>query len=102
MLRKEAAELLAGPEPWAWLAERGGEPVGLLGANGPEGSGLARAQGRGWTPAAYLGETFVRPAERGSGAATLLIEEFNLAARAAGVAVTLLHYGQVNPLSGPF
>jgi len=53
-------------------------------------------------PVAYLGEMFVREAERGSGAATLLIEQFNAAASAAGVAVTLLHYGQVNPLSGPF
>lgn len=101
VLRKEAAQLLAGPEPWAWLAERDGEPVGMLTANGPEGAASLGRLVR-LTPAAYLGETFVRSDERGSGAATRLIEELNLAARAAGVAVTLLDYGQVNPLSGPF
>lgn len=100
-LHKEASEMLAKPEPWAWLAERGETAVGLLGATRPEGaSWLAPLVRR--APAAYLGEMFVQPAERGSGVAALLTSHFNDAARAAGVAVTLLHYGAVNPLSVPF
>ena len=45
---------------------------------------------------------FVAPAERGSGLGTLLADEFHREADAAGVAVTLLHYEQLNPLSMPF
>ena len=45
-LRREAAGLLAGPEPWAWLAERDGEPVGLLAAQRPEAERSARIAAR--------------------------------------------------------
>ena len=38
-LRREAAPRLARPEPWAWLAERAGRPVGLLYAQGPDLAG---------------------------------------------------------------
>jgi GNAT superfamily N-acetyltransferase len=100
-LREEAAKMLAKPEPWAWLAERDGTTVGLLGATRPEDAAWIGVQ-VGLAPAAYLGEMFLRPAERGSGAAALLVRQFNEVVREAGVAVTLLHYGQVNPLSGPF
>jgi GNAT superfamily N-acetyltransferase len=100
-LRTDVATQLAAPEPWVWIAERDGEPIGLLGAEPPAAAAWIAPRVR-LDPVAYLGEMFVRPAERGSGAATLLIEQFNAAASAAGVAVTLLHYGQVNPLSGPF
>ena len=98
-LRTDVATQLAAPEPWVWIAERDGEPIGLLGAEPPAAAAWIAPRVR-LDPVAYLGEMFVRPAERGSGAATLLIEQFNDVA--AGVAVTLLHYGQVNPLSGPF
>ncbi len=100
-LRTNVATQLAAPEPWVWIAERDGESIGLLGAEPPAAAAWIAPRVR-LDPVAYLGEMFVRPAERGSGAATLLIEQFNAAASAAGVAVTLLHYGQVNPLSGPF
>jgi GNAT superfamily N-acetyltransferase len=100
-MHKEAAELLAEPEPWAWLAERDGTPVGMLSALRPASASWIAPQVR-LAPVAYLGEMFVRPAERGSGVAGLLTSQFSDAAAAAGVAVTLLHYGQVNPLSGPF
>ena len=101
VLHEEAARMLAKPEPWAWLAERDGTAVGLLGATRPEDAAWIGAQVR-LAPAAYLGEMFLRPAERGSGAAALLTRQFHDVVRAAGVAVTLLHYGSVNPLSGPF
>ncbi|HET7013286.1 MAG TPA: GNAT family N-acetyltransferase [Streptosporangiaceae bacterium] len=100
-LHKEATELLAKPEPWAWLAERGGTAVGYLGATRPEDAAWIASQ-VGLAPAAYLGEMFMRPAERGSGLAALLTGQFHDVVRAAGVPVTLLHYGVVNPLSGPF
>jgi GNAT superfamily N-acetyltransferase len=100
-LRTDVANQLAVPEPWVWIAERDGEPIGLLGAEPPAAAAWIAPRVR-LDPVAYLGEMFVRPAERGSDAAALLIEQFNAAASAAGVAVTLLHYGQVNPLSGPF
>jgi GNAT superfamily N-acetyltransferase len=100
-LRREAAGLLAGPEPWAWLAERDGEPVGLLAAQRPEAAHWVAPMVR-QAPAAYLMLMFVDPAERGSGTGGRLVAEFHREADAAGVAVTLLHYEQLNPLSMPF
>jgi hypothetical protein len=35
-LRREHADLAAGPEPWTWLAERNGTAVGMLAADRPE------------------------------------------------------------------
>jgi GNAT superfamily N-acetyltransferase len=100
-LRREAAGLLAGPEPWAWLAERDGETVGLLAAQRPEAAHWIAPMVR-QAPAAYLMLMFVDPAERGSGTGGRLVAEFHREADAAGVAVTLLHYEQLNPLSVPF
>jgi GNAT superfamily N-acetyltransferase len=100
-LRKEAAGLLAVPEPWAWLAERDGEPVGLLAAQRPAAAHWIAPMVR-LAPAAYLMLMFVHPAERGGGTGGRLVTEYHRAADAAGVAVTLLHYEQLNPLSAPF
>jgi GNAT superfamily N-acetyltransferase len=100
-LRREAAGLLAGPEPWAWLASRYGKPVGLLAAQRPEAAHWVAPMVRR-APAAYLMLMFVDPAERGSGTGGRLVAEFHREADAAGVAVTLLHYEQLNPLSMPF
>lgn len=100
-LRREAAGLLAGPEPWAWLAERDGKPVGLVAAQRPEAARWIAPMVR-QAPAAYLMLMFVDPAERGSGIGGRLVAEFHREADVAGVAVTLLHYEQLNPLSVPF
>jgi GNAT superfamily N-acetyltransferase len=100
-LRHETAGLLAGPAPWTWLAERDGEAVAMLAAQPPEAAGWI-APMTGLAPAAYLMLMFVRPGERGSGVAGVLVDEFHREADAAGVAVTLLHYAQLNPLSVPF
>ena len=100
-LRREAAGLLAGPEPWTWLAERDGEPVALLAAQRPDAARWIAPMVRP-APAAYLMLMFVDPAERGSGIGGTLVREFHREADAAGVAVTLLHYEQLNPLSVPF
>jgi GNAT superfamily N-acetyltransferase len=101
-LRDEAAAtLLAGSSPWTWLAERDGETVGLLAAQRPESAGwITPMVGR--APAAYLMLMFVAPGERGGGIGAALTERFHQEAAAAGVAVTLLHYEQLNPFSAPF
>jgi GNAT superfamily N-acetyltransferase len=100
-LRREVAGLLAGPEPWTWLAERDGEAIAMLAAQRPEAAGWI-APLVGAAPAAYLMLMFVTPQERSGGIGSALVEEFHAAADAAGVAVTLLHYEQLNPVSVPF
>jgi GNAT superfamily N-acetyltransferase len=100
-LRREAEPLLAGPAAWTWLAEHDGEPAGLLYAEPPEAASWI-APMAGPDPVAYLELMYVPPGERGQGVASALVEQLHREADAAGVAVTLLHYEQVNPLSGPF
>ena len=92
-LRDEATGLLAMPEPWIWLAEREDTLIGLLYAERPESAGWIAPMVRP-APVAYLTLMFVL------GAA--LVARFHHEVEAAGVAVTLLHYEQVNPLSAPF
>ncbi len=100
-LRREAGTALAGPDPWIWLAERDARPVGLLYAERPESSGWIAPLARP-APVSYLELMTVRPEERGSGVGAALVAEFHRTAEAAGVALTLLHHDQVNPLGGPF
>jgi GNAT superfamily N-acetyltransferase len=100
-LRHGSAELLAGPEPWAWLAERGGSAVGLLAAERPEAATWIAPLAR-LAPVAYLQQMVVLPSERSTGIGALLVDRFHAQLAAAGVPLTLLHYSQVNPLSAPF
>jgi len=100
-LREDCAGLLSGPHPLAWLAERHGNPVGMLIAEPPAAAAwiapLARA-----APIAYLLLAGVQPGERGRGIGAALVARFHDDIAAAGVQVALLHYAQVNPLSVPF
>lgn len=96
-----AEQILSLPEPWTWLAERDGRPVGLLVAQPPERAGWMAWATR-QDPIAYLGTLSVLSDERGSGVGTALVAELHRVLDAAGVAVTLLHHGQLNPLSAPF
>jgi GNAT superfamily N-acetyltransferase len=100
-LRREAAEMLAGPEPWIWLAERDEQAVGLLAAQRPELAGWIAPLVR-QAPVAYLMLMFVAPGERAGGIGAELVARLHTDIHAAGVPVTLLHYEQVNPLSAPF
>jgi GNAT superfamily N-acetyltransferase len=100
-LRREVAGLVAGPAPWTWLAERDGEAVGMLAAQRPEAAGWITPM-TCLAPAAYLMLMFVQPGARGTGVGAALAGQFHREADAAGVAVTLLHYEQLNPLSAPF
>jgi GNAT superfamily N-acetyltransferase len=93
--------LLEDREPWAWLAERDGDPVGLLVAERPEVAGwIAPRTCR--SPVAYVLALFVAPAERGAGVGSALTGHLHRVAAAAGVSVILLQYEQVNPLAAPF
>jgi GNAT superfamily N-acetyltransferase len=100
-MEREAAGLLAGPEPWTWLAEQDGTAIGLLGAQRPEAATwiapMVRAE-----PIAYLMLMMVVPGVRGGGLGTEMVTRAHREFDAAGVAATLLHYEQTNPLSVPF
>jgi predicted N-acetyltransferase YhbS len=99
--QRAAQQMLARPEPWTWLAERDDQAVGLLVAEPPDRAGwITAATGLG--PAAYLATMSVLPGERGAGVGTALVAELHRKLDAAGAAVTLLHHGQLNPLSAPF
>jgi GNAT superfamily N-acetyltransferase len=100
-LRKEAFPLLAGLEPWVFLAERDGRAIGLLYAERPE-SATWIAPMTGASPVTYLMLMAVVPTERRAGVGAALVAQFHREADAAGVAVALLHYEQLNPLSAPF
>jgi hypothetical protein len=100
-LRQEAAALLAGPECWTWLAERDGTVAGMVAAQRPESAGWIAPMVR-QAPAAYLMFGFVLPTERASGIGARLAARLHRDIEDAGVAVTLLHYEQTNPLSVPF
>jgi GNAT superfamily N-acetyltransferase len=96
------ARTALGPGPaWIWLAEMGQRPVGLVRVQPPEESrwiaGLTRP---GVT--AYLSTMFVRPDDRSGGIGAALVSHAHAELDARGIDVTLLHYGQVNPLSAPF
>ncbi len=100
-LRRDAAAQLAAPEPWIWLAERDGEPIGLLTAERPDAAGWVAPMVRA-APAAYVPVLFVLPGRRGGGVGAALVGRAHAEMAAAGVAVSLLHYEQTNPLSTPF
>ena len=99
--RQAAEQVLSLPEPWTWLAERDGRPVGLLVAEPPDRAGWIASATR-LDPVAYLATLSVLPDERGSGVGTALVAGLHRVLDAAGVAVTLLHHAQLNPLSAPF
>ena len=100
-LRAELAGLIGEHDHWTWLAERDGDPVGLLIAERPEvASWIAPRTCE--SPAAYLLALFVVPAERGAGVGAALTWQLHRSAALAGVSVILLQYEQVNPLAVPF
>lgn len=99
--RRVVARALSRPPSWIWLAERRGRAVGLVWVSPPE-----RAR---WVaplvnaaPAAYVGYGVVAEEERGHGIGTSLVSQAHHALDSLGVAVTLLNYAVMNPLSGPF
>lgn len=100
-LRLQVAGLLAEAGPWTWLAERDGAPIGMLAAKHPESAGWVAPMVR-HAPAAYTTLLDVLSGERGRGVGAALVARLHREAEAAGAAVTLLRYEQLNPLSVPF
>ena len=88
-------------DPWTWLAERDGNPVGMLTAERPQTAAWIAPRTSG-SPVAYLLALFVAPAERGAGVGAALSGQLHRSAEAAGISVILLEYAQFNPLSVPF
>lgn len=88
-------------EPWCWVAEQGGRPVGLAVLSPPPAadwiSPLVAAK-----PVAYVDNLVVADGHRGTGIGTTLMQRVHVELDRSGVAVTLLHYATMNPLSGPF
>jgi GNAT superfamily N-acetyltransferase len=101
LVRDEIHSSLARRATWTWLAERGGRAVGLLVAQPPRESGWIAGM-TSPSPAAYLQTMFVDSLERGTGIGAALVRQLHAQLDAAGIAVTLLHHSQVNPLSAPF
>lgn len=103
LIRERLVRDLNRQPSWIWLAEdeRTGEPGGLLIMQPPERAGWV-AKAVALAPVAYLATMFVQPAERGAGVGAALVSEAHAAIDDLGAAVTLLHYAQVNPVSGPF
>jgi predicted N-acetyltransferase YhbS len=101
LLDQELREAVTREQPWAWVADLDQPVAGLLMIEPPERAGwiapLVSA-----SPAAYLGTLVVAAGQRGQGAGASLVAAGHRALDAAGVAVTLLHYATLNPLSGPF
>jgi len=101
LVREEIRASLGRPATWTWLAERAGRTVGLLVAQPPQDSGWIAGMTSG-SPAAYLQTMFIDAQERGTGIGAAMVRMLHARLDAAGVAVTLLHHSQVNPLSAPF
>jgi predicted N-acetyltransferase YhbS len=75
-------------------ALRDRRPVPLIDRNGSCRPGAG--------PDVALATMCVRPDERGAGVGAALVTTLHRELDRAGVAVTLLHHGQLNPLSSPF
>jgi GNAT superfamily N-acetyltransferase len=101
LVRAETQAALARRPAWAWLAERDGQPVGLVHVQPPEHSGWIAGMTRPGVTV-YLQTMFVRPGERGGGVGAALVRHAHGVLDARGVDTTLLHYAQMNPLSAPF
>jgi GNAT superfamily N-acetyltransferase len=101
LVRAETQAALARRPAWAWLAERDGQPVGLVHVQPPEHSGWITGMARPGVTA-YLQTMFVRPGERSGGVGAALVRHVHGVLDARGVQTTLLHYALMNPLSAPF
>lgn len=86
---------------WAWIAEVDGRPAGIVKVSPPAEAGWIADQVTR-APAAYLDCLAVDEAHRGHGVGAALAATAHAALDEAGVAVTLLHYEALNPLSVPF
>ena len=99
--RENTRKALEQRPDWTWLATRHDQPIGLAVVEPPhEATWIAGLTREGQT--AYLPSMFLSPEERGTGAGAKLITHVHQQLDARGIDLTLLHYAQLNPLSGPF
>lgn len=101
LVRADVRDSLARDANWTWLAHRHGRAIGLLVVQPPTESGWIAGMGSAM-PAAYLQTMYIDEAERGTGVGAAMVRNLHSRLDADGVALTLLHHSQVNPLSGPF
>jgi len=101
MARGHYASRLEHDQPWTWIAEHHGRPVGMVTVTPPEQAGWLTELSSASTPA-YLGTTVVRVGHRANGVGTALVAHAHNALERAGVDLILLHYAPLNPLSAPF
>jgi GNAT superfamily N-acetyltransferase len=101
LLRADVRARLDRIPTWTWLAERDRRAVGLVTVQPPRDAAWIRPL-TSVDHVAYLQTGFVVEHERGTGAGTALVRHVHGELDQAGIGLTLLHYAQVNPLSGPF
>lgn len=101
LVRQATAKALARRQDWVWVAERSGRLVGLVHVLPPDESAWIAGMTRPGTTA-YLQSMFAVPDERGGGLGAALVKRAHDELDARGITITLLHYAQLNPLSGPF
>jgi GNAT superfamily N-acetyltransferase len=101
LMRDRYAAALAADQPWVWLAEHDGQPIGLVSVTvGEQTAWIAPHVAA--AAVAYIDCAAVAPSRRSGGVAAALIHHVHQAIDAAGIAATLLHYSPLNPLSAPF
>lgn len=99
--RQDLDQALAGERFWAWVAGAPGTVDGLLILEPPpQATWVAPLVSA--SPVAYVGTLGVAAGRRGRGLGAALVSRAHAALEDAGAAVTHLHYGALNPLSGPF
>lgn len=101
LVRADTQVALGKQPDWTWLAERAGRPAGLIVVQPPADATWVATM-TGVRSAAYLSTLFVLPEDRGTGVGAALVRVAHAQLDQRGVAVTLLHHSQVNPVSGPF
>ena len=101
LVRESTRKTLEQRPDWTWLATKGGKPVGLAVVEPPHEATWIAGLARPGT-IAYLPSMYLCPDDRGTGTGAKLITHVHAALDARGIDLTLLHYAQLNPLSGPF
>jgi GNAT superfamily N-acetyltransferase len=101
LIRNATRQALARRQDWVWVAERSGRLVGLVHVLPPDESAWIAGMTRPGTTA-YLQSMYAVPDERGGGVGAALVKRAHDELDARGISITLLHYAQLNPLSGPF
>jgi GNAT superfamily N-acetyltransferase len=101
LVRADARTALARRPAWAWLAELGRRPAGLIVVEPPSDAAWVAGMARPGVTA-YLQTMFVRSDERSGGIGAALVRHVHDELDARGIDMTLLHHAQLNPLSAPF